>query len=120
MKGRYTLMIYAGIDIVKFNHFASAIYSDGKKLMKTFKFINDVDGFQLLQSRLSDLSYVRTTTSSILNRRHTTMLTPLQNTLLPINTTCMLNPLINSIMPKITYTIPRQTKSSHTSLPKHL
>jgi len=56
MKGRYNLMIYVGIDIAKLNHFASAISSDGKELMKPFKFTNDGDGFQMLQSRLEELS----------------------------------------------------------------
>lgn len=50
-------MIYVGIDIAKLNHFASAISSDGTELMKPFKFTNDGDGFQLLQSRLIELSY---------------------------------------------------------------
>ena len=50
-------MIYVGIDIVKLNHFASAISSDGTELMKPFKFTNDGDGFQLLNSRLVELSY---------------------------------------------------------------
>ena len=50
-------MIYVGIDIAKLNHFASAISSDGTELMKPFKFTNDGDGFQLLQSRLAELSY---------------------------------------------------------------
>ncbi len=57
MKGRYNLMIYVGIDIAKLNHFASAISSDGTELMKPFKFTNDGDGFQMLDSRLSALSY---------------------------------------------------------------
>lgn len=56
MKGRYNLMIYVGIDIAKLNHFASAISSDGTELMKPFKFTNDGDGFQMLLSRLVDLS----------------------------------------------------------------
>ena len=50
-------MIYVGIDIAKLNHFASAISSDGTELMKPFKFTNDGDGFQMLDSRLSALSY---------------------------------------------------------------
>lgn len=50
-------MIYVGIDIAKLNHFASAISSDGTELMKPFKFTNDGDGFQLLNSRLIELSY---------------------------------------------------------------
>lgn len=45
-------MIYAGIDIAKLNHFASAISSDGEELIKPFKFTNDNDGFQLLISKL--------------------------------------------------------------------
>ncbi|WP_290452128.1 IS110 family transposase, partial [Faecalibaculum rodentium] len=49
-------MIYVGIDIAKLNHFASAISSDGKELMKPFKFTNDGDGFQMLHSRLEELS----------------------------------------------------------------
>lgn len=53
MKGRYNLMIYVGIDIAKLNHFASAISSDGQELMKPFKFTNDGDGFQMLNSRLT-------------------------------------------------------------------
>ena len=57
MKGRYNLMIYAGIDIAKLYHFASAISSDGEVLMKPFKFTNDADGFQMLNSRLMVLSY---------------------------------------------------------------
>lgn len=56
MKGRYNLMIYVGIDIAKLNHFASAISSDGAELMKPFKFTNGGDGFQMLVSRLADLS----------------------------------------------------------------
>lgn len=50
-------MIYVGIDIAKLNHFASAISSDGSELMKPFKFTNDGDGFQMLQSRLLALSH---------------------------------------------------------------
>ena len=50
-------MIYVGIDIVKLYHFASAISSDGTELMKPFKFTYDGDDFQLLQSRLVELSY---------------------------------------------------------------
>jgi len=45
MKGRYNLMIYIGVDIVKLNHFASAISSDGAENMKPFKFANNGDGF---------------------------------------------------------------------------
>ena len=45
-------MIYVGIDIAKFNHFASAISSDGEILFQPFKFINDHDGFHLLVHKL--------------------------------------------------------------------
>ena len=34
-------MIYAGIDIAKLNHFASALSSDGEILIEPFKFTND-------------------------------------------------------------------------------
>ncbi len=44
-EGRYNLIIYVGIAIAKLNHFASAISSDGKELMKPFKFTNGGDGF---------------------------------------------------------------------------
>ena len=50
-------MIYVGIDVAKLNHFASATSSDGRELMKPFKFTNDGDGFQMLDSRLSALSH---------------------------------------------------------------
>ena len=46
-------MIYAGIDIAKLNHFASALSSDGEILIEPFKFTNDNDGFPLLLSKLS-------------------------------------------------------------------
>ena len=48
-------MIYVGIDITKFNYFASAISSDREILMKPFQFSNDADGFQMLISRLDFL-----------------------------------------------------------------
>ncbi len=50
-------MIYIGIDIAKLNHFASAISSDGEDLMKPFKFTNDSDDFQMLDSRLVEFSF---------------------------------------------------------------
>ena len=49
-------MIYVGIDIAKLNHFASAISSDGEILIEPFKFLNDLDGFQLLISKLEPFS----------------------------------------------------------------
>ena len=45
-------MIYAGIDIAKLKHFASALSSDGEILIEPFKFTNDNDGFQLLISKI--------------------------------------------------------------------
>ena len=48
-------MIHLGIDVAKLNHFASAISSDGEILIEPFKFTNDVDGFQLLSSKLYHL-----------------------------------------------------------------
>ena len=49
-------MIYVGIDIAKLNHFASAISSDGEILIEPFKFLNDLDGFQMLISKLEPFS----------------------------------------------------------------
>jgi len=48
-------MNYVGIDIAKLNHFASAISADGEVLIEPFKFTNDLDGFNLLISRLDSL-----------------------------------------------------------------
>ena len=45
-------MIYVGVDIAKLNHFASALSSDGEVLIEPFKFTNDRDGFDLLESKL--------------------------------------------------------------------
>ncbi len=48
-------MIYVGIDIAKFNHFASSITSDVEVLIKAFKFTNDGDNFHILVSTLDSL-----------------------------------------------------------------
>ena len=40
-------MIYVGIDIAKFTHFASAVNSDGEVLIKPFSFENSRKGFDL-------------------------------------------------------------------------
>ena len=64
-------MTYIGIDIAKFNHFASAISSDGTELMKPFKFTNNDNSFQMFPVSLH-FPMKTTTTSSILNPRHTT------------------------------------------------
>lgn len=50
-------MIYIGIDIAKFNHFAAAISSEGEILIEPFKFTNDYDGFYLLLSKLAPLDH---------------------------------------------------------------
>jgi hypothetical protein len=63
VKGMYNLMIYVSIDIARFNHFVSALSSDGKELKKLFKFMNAGDGIQMLFA------------------------------LLPVTTTCVLNPI---------------------------
>ena len=49
-------MIYVSNGIVKLNHFAATISSDGKILIEPFKFINDYDGFYLLLSKLAPLN----------------------------------------------------------------
>lgn len=46
-------MIYVGIDIAKLHHYASAIDSDGVLLIEPFEFLNDMDGFYMLLSKLS-------------------------------------------------------------------
>lgn len=40
-------MIFIGVDIVKSNHFASDINSDGKVLVNPFTFTNDEVGFKI-------------------------------------------------------------------------
>lgn len=45
-------MIYVGIDVAKFSHFASAVNSDGEVLLAPFAFSNSNDGFNLLLSKL--------------------------------------------------------------------
>ena len=49
-------MIYVGIHIAKLNHFASALSSDREILIEPFKLLNDLDGFQLLISKLEAYS----------------------------------------------------------------
>lgn len=53
---RMILMIFVSIDIAKFNHFATAMSSDGKILIEPFIFLNDADGFQILVSKLNSLN----------------------------------------------------------------
>lgn len=38
-------MVYIGIDIAKFKHFASVVSSDGKVIVKPFPFENSRQGF---------------------------------------------------------------------------
>lgn len=47
-------MIYIGIDIAKFTHFASAVNSDGEVLIKPFSFENSRKGFDLFMSKIKD------------------------------------------------------------------
>lgn len=46
-------MIYIGIDVAKFSHFASAVNSDGEVLLTPFAFSNSIEGFNLLLSKLN-------------------------------------------------------------------
>lgn len=48
-------MIYVGIDIAKFSHFASAVNSDGEILINPFPFNNSNEGFNLLLTKLKAL-----------------------------------------------------------------
>ena len=40
-------MIYIGIDVAKFSHYASAVNSDSEVLLKPFSFNNSAEGFNL-------------------------------------------------------------------------
>lgn len=44
--------IFVGVDIAKKEHFASFINSSGENLTKTFKFTNDLAGFNILEEKL--------------------------------------------------------------------
>ena len=68
-------MIYAGIDIAKLNHFASVVSSDGEVLVKPFQFSNDLEGFRSLSLVLDKYSTIRSSSSSVLNQRPTTVIT---------------------------------------------
>lgn len=48
-------MIYVGIDVAKFSHFASAVNSDGEILMNPFPFKNSNEGFNSLLTKLKEL-----------------------------------------------------------------
>lgn len=47
-------MIFVGIDIAKFNHYAAVLSSDGVVHTAPFQFSNDGDDFKMLLSELSD------------------------------------------------------------------
>lgn len=47
-------MIFIGIDVAKFSHFASAVNSDGEVILKPFSFPNSIEGFNLLLSKLNE------------------------------------------------------------------
>ena len=49
-------MIFVGIDVAKFSHYASAVNSDGEILLKPFYFSNSNEGFNLLLSKLKMLT----------------------------------------------------------------
>lgn len=49
-------MIFVGIDIAKFSHYASAVNSDGEILINPFSFKNSNEGFILLLSKLKELT----------------------------------------------------------------
>ena len=93
-------MIYVGIDIAKLNHFASALSSDAEELMKPFKFTNDGDGFQMLHSRLDELS--RSGDSIIIGLESTAHYGDnLVRYLVARNyNVCVLNPIKTSVMRK--------------------
>lgn len=48
-------MIYVGIDVAKFSHYASAVNSDGKILINPFPFKNSNEGFNSLLTTLKKL-----------------------------------------------------------------
>jgi len=49
-------MIYVGIDVAKFSHFASAVNSDSEILLEPFSFKNSIEGFNLLLAKLSSFA----------------------------------------------------------------
>lgn len=48
-------MIYVGSDIARLDHFASSISSDDTELIIPFKFTNDGDSIQLLNTVVTTL-----------------------------------------------------------------
>ena len=47
-------MVYIGIDIAKFKHFASVVSSDGKVIIKPFPFENSRQGFMKLLEEIEN------------------------------------------------------------------
>ena len=47
-------MVYIGIDIAKFKHFASVVSSDGKVIVKPFPFENSRQGFMKLLEEIEN------------------------------------------------------------------
>ena len=47
-------MVYIGIDIAKFKHFASVVSSDGEVIVKPFSFENSREGFMKLIEEIED------------------------------------------------------------------
>lgn len=50
-------MVYIGIDIAKFKHFASVVSSDGKVIVKPFSFENSRKGFMKLIEKIENFQY---------------------------------------------------------------
>ena len=47
-------MVYIGIDIAKFKHFASVVSSDGEVIVKPFTFENSRQGFMKLVEEIEN------------------------------------------------------------------
>lgn len=47
-------MVYIGIDIAKYKHFASVVSSDGKVIVKPFSFENSRQGFMKLVEEIEN------------------------------------------------------------------
>ena len=47
-------MVYIGIDIAKFKHFASVVSQDGKVIVKPFPFENSRQGFMKLIEKIEN------------------------------------------------------------------
>ena len=109
-------MIYAGIDIVKLNHFTSAISSDSEEPIKPFKFTDDNDGFQLLISNL-DLLDKDSLIIGLESMAHYGN-NRIRYLVAKNYKVCVLNLIKTSNMRKKTFAKRRLTKSTHTSFVK--